>query len=113
MGQLTVEDLGNCSIEATADNGTVCYLIIKTDLGVCNIMQAGPFKIGSQTLLKSVNINFQRLAYNENKLQGIIAKFLNNPSNNITQAREINEQEVYINCINILEYIKNNKDFED
>ena len=31
----------------------------------------------------------------------------------ITQAQEIEEQEVYKNCINILDYVAQNKDFNE
>lgn len=111
VGQLNIEDLGNCAIEAFNDEGSHYYLVIKTQLGQSIVMEAGPFAIDIPILEKSVSVTYKRIEYNESKLKGIIEKFLNNPYRKITQAQEIEENDVYDNCINILDYVKENKDF--
>ena len=110
-GQLYVEDLGNCAIIANTDQGVEYYLIIKTELGTSLILEAGPYILDSNMLAKSVNISFKRIEYNEGKLSSIIEKFLNNPYRNITQAREVDENEIYPYCINIIDYVKYNQEW--
>ena len=41
-GQLEVEDIGQCVIQANNDIGEEFYLIIKTDLGWTEILEYGP-----------------------------------------------------------------------
>lgn len=108
-GQLDVKDLGNCAIEACNDLGNHYYLVIRTQLGQSEIFEAGPFCLDIPILEKNCSISYKKIEYNESKLSGIVTKFLNNPYREITQSREINEEEVYPNCINIIDYMKNNK----
>lgn len=110
VGQLEINDLGNCAVIANDDRNVCYYLVIKTELGSSIVMEAGPFIPDEKVLVKSVNINFKRLDYNESKLSTIVDKFLNNPYRNITQAREVDENEIYPHCIDIVDYMKNNRE---
>ena len=56
VGQLNIEDLGNCAIEAFNDEGSHYYLVIKTQLGQSIVMEAGPFAIDISILEKSVSL---------------------------------------------------------
>ena len=109
--ELQIEDIGNCTIEASNDLGSFYYLNIKTQLGITTILEAGPIIPDLGILPKSSNISYKRISFNENNIKKIIKSFLNNPYRNITQSREIEEETMYNNLVNILEYVKSNKDF--
>lgn len=111
--QLDIENTGNCAIEANDDLGNCYYLIIKTQLGQTIILEAGPYIPDLNILEKSCSICYSRIEYDERKINKVINSFLNNPYRMITQAQEIGEQEVYKNCINILDYVAQNKDFNE
>ena len=109
--QLDVEDIGKCALEAFNDLGCVYYLTISTQLGISIITEAGPYAVDINALPKSCNIKYSRINFTDKKLKDIISKFLNDPFKNITQAQEITKEVAYANCIDILDYVKHNKDF--
>ena len=105
--QLTINNIGDCALEAFNDDGSCMYLIIKTnDLGITRVFEYGPIKPGSDILCKNTICNFKRLEYSDSKIDKIIKNFLNQPHRNITQAREISVEDVFKNCINIVDYMK-------
>ena len=55
--------------------------------------------------------NFDREEYNEIKLINRIKMFLNAPKRNITQAREITDEELFDSVKDIIEYMKDKKNF--
>ena len=88
---LDVEDIGNCYIETCNDVGEAFYLAIRTCLGISRVTEYGPYADGIR--LTNVSSVYQQFEYNEKKLSKIIYNFLNNPGRNITQARELDEDE--------------------
>ena len=108
---LAVDDIGNCAIEACSDEGARYYLVIKTQLGSSIIFEYGPIIPEINLLPKTCTCSFRRIAFSENKLIKTIDGFLNNPYRTITQATIVDEAEVYQNCINIIDYVKADKDF--
>ena len=106
MGQLNIEDIGNCAIEANDDMGASYYLVIKTNLGVTRLFQYGPIKPDVNILCKTTTCVFKRFDYSESKLMKAIENFLKPSFSNITQAREISCEEALDNCIDIIEYMR-------
>ena len=88
---LDVEDIGNCYIETCNDSGECFYLFIRTSLGYTRVVEYGPYADGIR--LPSVSATFNQFEYNEKRLNKTIYNFLNNPGREITQAREISEEE--------------------
>ena len=111
VGELEVPDVGNCVIEAGDDIGQLYYLKIDTNLGWCRIFEYGPCTPDFSELPKSVICNFDREEYNEIKLINRIKMFLNAPKRNITQAREITDEELFDSVKDIIEYMKDKKNF--
>ena len=111
IGELEVEDLGNCTIEAGDDSGQLYFLKIDSNLGFCRIFEYGPCTPDFQELPKSVICTFDREEFNEIKLSQRIQKFLNAPKRNITQARLIEEDEMFDSIKDIIEYMKDKKNF--
>ena len=103
---IDIDDPGNCAIAAYTDLGATYFLVIKTTLGTTNVFEYGPIIQGSNVLPKSVNCSFKRMEYRDTSIQKIIRTFLNNPAAKITQAIEIPVEQVYENCIDIIEYMK-------
>ena len=108
---MEVEDIGNCVIEAGDDIGQLYYLKIDTNLGWCRIFEYGPCTPDFQELPKSVICHFDREEYNELKLNNRIKMFLNAPKRNITQARTIDDEELFDSVKDIIEYMKDKKNF--
>lgn len=111
IGQLEVDDVGNCVIEAGDDIGQFYYLKIDTKLGWSRIMEYGPATPDFQELPKSVICHFDREEFNEMKLQNRIKQFLNAPKRNITQARVIEDEELFDSVKDIIGYMQNKENF--
>ena len=88
---LDVDDIGNCYLETSNDSGEFFYLAVRTCLGISRVTEYGPYSDGIR--LPSVSCTFNQFDYNEKKLNKIIYSFLNNPGRNITQAREMDQEE--------------------
>lgn len=110
-GELEVEDLGNCIIEAGDDLGQLYFLKIDTNLGWSRIFEYGPCTPDFQELPKSVICTFDREEFNEIKLSNRIKQFLNVPKRNITQARTIDDETLFDSVKDIIEYMKDPKNF--
>ena len=111
VGELEVENMGDCVIEASDDIGQLYYLKIDSNLGWCRIFEYGPCTPDFSELPKSVICNFDREEFDEFKLSQRIQKFLNAPKRNITSARVIEEEEMFDNIKDIIEYMKDKKNF--
>ncbi len=108
-GSLDIENISNCAIEANDDLGNFYYLIIRTKMGVSNILEFGPINVYDIT--GTAYQKFKRAEINEKKLQRIIYDFLNNDLRKITQAQEISFETAYEKYPSLLEYLK--KDFDE
>ena len=88
MDSVTVENIGNCILEAYDDDGDMYCLIIRTQLGVSRILQIGPIQSGA-----TLNCfeSFSQIDFDEFKLSKIIDKFLNGQSS-ITQVTTYNPE---------------------
>lgn len=104
-GTLDLDDIGNCTIEAVNDLNKHFYLCIKTKLGSSRILEYGPY-IPDAPVLYDTAYTFKKIEYDDRKLRKIIEGFLNNPYRNITQAFEIDAEQMYENCIDIVDNIK-------
>ena len=111
VGELDIEDIGNCVIEAGDDIGQLYYLKIDSTLGWSRIFEYGPCTPDFNELPKTVTCNFERIEYDEFKIQNKIKQFLNAPKRNITQANIISDEEMFNNLIDIIEYMKNKNNF--
>ena len=111
IGELDVDDLGNCAIEAADDLGQLYFLKIDTRLGWSRIFEYGPCTPDFNELPKSVVCTFDREEFNEAKLSNRIKMFLNAPKRNITSARLIDSEELFDTAVDIIEYMRNEQNF--
>lgn len=102
---IVVEDIGECAIEANNDLGQTWCLIIKTELGLTEVFEVGPFFPDIYELPKNCNWSYKRIDYSENQLSKIIDKFLNDSYRGITQAKEIDMEEAKKYFRNLADYI--------
>lgn len=84
MGELEIEDVGNCAIEACNDDGQLFYLVIQSTLGWTKIFEYGPCTPDFRELPKSVMCTFNRIECDEKKICKRIREFVNNSYRNIT-----------------------------
>lgn len=111
VGNLELEDIGNCIIEAANDEGLLFYLMISTSLGWTKIVEYGPAAPDFYELPKSCFCSFSRIEYDERKIHKRIDEFLNTPKRNITQAQEVDADVFFDSCKSILDYVKNPENF--
>lgn len=99
-GQLEVEDIGQCIIQANNDLGEEFYLIIKTELGWTEILEYGPCVPDLPLLQVNYNIKYSRIEYNQGKIERAIDKFLNDPKRGITQAKLVELEDIHEFLVN-------------
>lgn len=90
-GQLDVDNIGQCIIQANNDMAEEWYLFIKTELGWTEIIDCGPVVPDLDLLHPNFQIKYSRIEYNEGKLERIIDKFLNDPKRLISQAKVVED----------------------
>ena len=104
-GQLEVEDIGQCAIQANNDLGEEYYLITKTELGWTELLDYGPFVPDLELLPINYNIKYSRIEYNQSKIERAIDKFLNDPKRCITQAKVVCIEEIRDFLINPIDKV--------
>lgn len=73
---ITLESLGNVSLEAIDAVGRHFYLVIRTALGETSYLEYGPLYPDNELLPDETNIHFKRIEFSENALTKVIATFL-------------------------------------
>lgn len=104
FGQLQVDDIGDCCIQANNDEGLFYYLLIESNMGWVKILEYGPAAPDFDELPKAVTCNFNRIEYNEKQINKRIEEFLNNRYRNITQAQLVDREVLFADCKSILDY---------
>ena len=104
-GQLEVDDIGQCIIQANNDLAEEFYLIIKTELGWSEILEYGPCVPDLELLQYNYQIKYSRIEYNQGKLERTIDKFLNDPKRMITQAKLVALEDIHDNLINPIDKV--------
>ena len=115
-GQLDVENIGQCTIQANSDLGEEYYLIIRTSLGFTELLEYGPCVPDFLPQLQAnYQINYSRIEYNQGKIERAIDRFLNNPKRMITQAKIIELEDIREFLVNPVDFMMANGEdnFED
>ena len=104
LDSISLDDIGNCIIEAFTDEGDKHYLIIRTVLGVSRIFQIGPLQIGARTFCSCY---FHQMDYDDHKVDKLIGKFVNG-KNVFTQisVKDIKSKEDMLEITNDLPNLK-------
>ena len=102
---ITIDDIGNCSLKANNDLGKEWYLIISTELGWTEVFEVGPIIPDVRELPVAVNWSYKRIEYSESKVSNIIDRFLNDGYRGITQVQQISKEEAKSNFRNLADYI--------
>lgn len=115
LGNLEIEDIGNCYIEANTDLNEQFYFAARTRYGLTKICVFGPIDSANQELQTSYSCKTRKLDFNIAKIKKEIDTLLNNnPKFEITQAKIISEdefKEAFINPLNI--YFNEPEDIEE
>ena len=90
-GQLDVENIGHCILQANDDFGKEYYLIILTELGWTEILEYGPCCPDLFQLPPDYQIKYSRIEYNQGRIERTIDKFLNDGKRIITQAKVVED----------------------
>ena len=105
---IEIESVGNVCIEAiNEDDGLYYYLLIKTSMGTTSIFEYGPIVPDIDKLFDSYVVSFNRMSYNEKKLNMFLNKWLNDKTKKITAAYVIDESKFLDNYKDITYTIKN------
>ena len=111
FGELQIDDIGDCCIQANNDEGLFYYLLIETNLGWTKILEYGPCAPDFDELPKAVGCNFSRIEFDERKIMKRIDEFLNNRFRNITQAQLVDREILFADCKSLLEYMEERTNF--
>lgn len=106
---IDINDIGNCIIQCNNDKGEMFFLWIKTQLGLTRILSMGPYiyEKDLQAEIKSFYTSYSKINYSESKIHTTIKSFLNDYKKEITQAREITEEELREYCdFNTLDFMR-------
>lgn len=93
-GQLDVENIGECIIQANNDFGEIFLLMIRTELGWTQVIDYGPLVPDIELLSPNFKILYSRFEFNQQKIEKLIDRFLNDPKKEITQARVVDVTEI-------------------
>ena len=104
-GQLDVENIGDCIIQANNDFGEEFYLIIKTVLGWTEILEYGPCVPDLPELSYNYTVRYSKFEYNQSKIERTIDKFLNDAKRGITQAKLAELEEIRDFLINPIDKV--------
>ena len=104
-GNIDIENIGDFAISVTNDMCKEWLMIVRTEYGICQIIQYGPLLIDFDELPENVNYNYQRMEYNEGKLVRMIDKFINDPSKLATQVTEINIDDATNKIVNMIDVV--------
>lgn len=104
-GTLEIDNIGDCTIQGNNDLGEFFYLIIVTELGWTEILDYGPCVPDFDILQANYQIKYQRIEYNQGKLERIIDKFLNDPKRMITQAKLVYTEDIIEDLVNPIDKI--------
>ena len=83
---IEIEDIGNCTLEASNDLAEVYYLVIKSVGGMSYILKYGPIIPDLAVLPDEVVCNYFTTKFDQRKISKIITMFLNDTKAAITKA---------------------------
>ena len=112
LGNLEIDDIGNCYVEANTDLNEQFYFASRTKYGLTKICIFGPVDPANQELQTAYSCKSKKLDYNVAKIKKELDTMLNNnPKFEITQAKVISEEEFRKAFISPLD-IYFNRDYE-
>lgn len=95
LGNLELNDIGNCFIKANTDLNEQFYFATRTVRGTTKILVYGPIDPNNQELQTSVTYKNIKMEYNPTKIKKQLDTMLNNnPKFKLTQAMEITKEEL-------------------
>ena len=74
--QIDIDDIGNCALLNRSLLGEEKYLVIKTDIGLTQVVQFGPIVPDCDELPQTVYYSYQKFDANETKVIKIIKRFI-------------------------------------
>lgn len=103
LDTITVDNIGECCIEAFNDLGQSWYLWVTTKLGKTKVLEYGPYFDGIKP--DSCYCSFMKFDYSDMKVDRIINKFLNNTSRRITQTKIVDPKDIIDYIVPLKEYM--------
>lgn len=101
---IDIDNIKECGIIAYNDHGEEFYLIITTALGNTRLFSQGPISPNGN-ISDNVKCEYHSFATDDRKIKSFIYKWLNEKEKEITQAEEIDIDELRQKLVNIAEYI--------
>ena len=103
--ELSVDNIGECVIQARNDLGEEWYLLITSEMGWTEVIEYGPAHPDLNLLPPNITQTYSRFEYNDGKLCRIIDSFLNNPKRGVTQAEVVEVQDIRHFMVNPLDRV--------
>ena len=110
---IEIDTIGNCAIRGIGANEMYYICIIRTSIGLTELFESGPY-LPDGTLSTICETRYQKIEYDERKIRKFIASFLQAPRKpsilNIYQAEQISIEEALDSCIDICNYMRQNRE---
>lgn len=98
---IEIDNIKDCAVIAYNDHAEEFYLLISTDLGNTKILSEGPVSAAPPLYAKCEYLSFST---NDKTIQSYINRWLNDKEKAITQAEEIDKEELKEKFVNIADY---------
>ena len=105
LGELMIDNIGDCCLSCGDDLGNVFYLAIKTaDIGIVHCLEFGPLTMDGDFVPTISYCKYESFQYNESAIKKKIGSFLNRRDYLITYADCIDIETIKEKMIDIPTY---------
>lgn len=104
---LSIEQMSQCAIQGTNEQGYFYYIVIKTNLGMTTVAECGPVVPDITMLPDGYKSSITRFNYDAKKVDGIIDKWLNDRKKVLTNAVLISEEDALNQFRDVGDYMRN------
>lgn len=109
--EITIDDIGNCALEAIDREGAHYYLIILTSLGTTTVVKCGPIVPDVSLLPDGYTCSLERMDYDDDDIDSIIDKWTTGTKKKSFEEITIVDKSIAINNIRDLKnYLLNYSD---
>lgn len=105
QNNIDIEDIGQCCLECSNEEGYYYYIIIRTSMGITSIATCGPVVPDLEQLPNGYSTYLKKIEYREDKIAKEIKYFLNDKKK-INQATEISFEDAIANFRDLGAYLK-------
>lgn len=110
QSEIDIEKIGNCCLCGYSEKtGFSYYLLTQSDLGSIEIMSYGPVVEDIDEIPDNYTYSYQKMAFEAKKVGGLINKWLNDKSRQITDAVEVEKAHFLDNIKDVSKLVRSDQ----